>query len=310
LPSFAFENDIRQEILKALPFDKSDQALAAEISATSTHDLLTRFYNWLDRLVHPHPRETFLSREYIFRQLPAKAQVQLQLLQEKIERGDHLGPHLSRGIRFGLEKATPTSSKKNLNKKRDLDLLLNDWGIHHLHLSDIAEQDGFVERGDLVLFAIFRQKEVALLDVLPHGAWTDDNLVAIAVRNWPAANLFVPLKGIISSTHTFSAADRKQLRGAGISTFISVDGKTYSPPHGGISTAGTSSSMKVFRFRKQLRVIEKDLAEGRELIRKNFEEAGRALPDDPDFRIAFVHTDEDWFFVLKEALTGHAFKVG
>jgi hypothetical protein len=249
LSSIDFEGDIRQEILKWLPFDKSDQDLAADIAAMPTTDLLIRFYNWLGRLIHPHPREVFLSTDCRHRQLPAREQALLEKLRDKIELGGDLSAHLSKRVVHGLAKSDPKTAGRNLHRRQDLDLLVNDWGIHHLHLSDVLKQDGFVERDDLLLFAIFRSGQAFLLDVLSHGAWTNDSLVAAAVRNWPVERLFVPLSGALGLSQTILADDRKHLRGAGVSTFIKIDGIVYAPKDGGLSTAGTptGAAMKAFQ---------------------------------------------------------------
>jgi hypothetical protein len=312
LSSIDFEGDIRQEILKWLPFDKSDQDLAGEIAAASTTDLLVRFYNWLGRLIHPHPREVFLSMDYRHRQMPAREQALLEKLRDKIELGGDLSAHLSRGVIHGIAKSDPKKARRNLNRRQDLDLLVNDWGIHHLHLSDVLEQDGFVERDDLLLFAIFRNGRAFLLDVLPHGVWTNDSLVAAAVRNWPAERLFVPLSGALGLSQTVSSDDRRRLRAAGVATFIEIDGKVYAPPNGGLSTAGTSSgaAMKAFQLHAQLKTIGDDLARGSVVLRTNFEQAGHLLPVEPEFHIVFIRTPRDWFFALKESVTGHLMKVG
>src|SRR5689334_11047256 len=61
----------------------------------------------------------------------------LQSLQDKARRGDSLQAHLSRRL-------------LDVNYH---DPLLNDWGLHHLHLGEVLDGTGFVERTGPLLFA-------------------------------------------------------------------------------------------------------------------------------------------------------------
>lgn len=53
-----------------------------------------------------------------------------------------LTPHLSRAVKVAHE---PNGAAAKLNRRKDRDLLVADWGLHHLHLSTAIEADGFVE---------------------------------------------------------------------------------------------------------------------------------------------------------------------
>jgi hypothetical protein len=84
----------------------------------------------------------------------------LERIIEEIETGKDLSPRLSRGVVHGLVKGGRVKANMNFGRRPDLDLLLNDWGIHHLHLPDVLDSDGFVRRNpaldmDMLLFVIF-----------------------------------------------------------------------------------------------------------------------------------------------------------
>jgi hypothetical protein len=116
--------------------------------------------------------------------------------------------------------------------------------VHHLHLPDILDSDGFVRRdpaldADLLLFAIFRNDRAYLLDVLSHGDWTNESLVEIAVRNWPGDRLFVSLQGAVGISQTLQQGDRQKLRSAGVNSLIQIDGEVYISASGGLTAAGT-----------------------------------------------------------------------
>jgi hypothetical protein len=99
--------------------------------------------------------------------------------------------------------------------------LLNDWGIHHLHLSEVDRGDGFVVRTGDLLFAVFRRNDAYLLDILGHGGWTDESLVEIAVSNWPHSGLFQHVPNMTLQSPV-SEDLRKKLRDSGIYTPVQL----------------------------------------------------------------------------------------
>lgn len=310
-----FEQDVRDEVLKWLPFDRTDLELTAELEAKPTREMLVWFFNWLSRIPHPHPRQVFRSQEYTFRRLSTREQVYLARLEDLIESGEYLAPHLSRGIISGYDGDRNPAQKKNLLRKKSLDLLLNDWGVHHLHLPDVLDSDGFVRRDrsvdeDLLLFVMFRDRQAFLLDVLPHGVWSDDRLVEIAVKNWPDARLFVELHAF-GLSESCSAADKKKLRAVGVTSAIQIGDKVYMPPKGGISTAGTgaAAAIKANSLRSELLKVEKGLTDDPAYLRPQIERLGHSFPKNPNYRVLFIRTDFEWMFVVKESVTGAVFKI-
>jgi hypothetical protein len=108
------------------------------------------------------PRTVHISQE-----LQAKSRPEVLVLADKIEKGANLNPHLSERIET-VFMATPEDP--GLRYREDLDLLLNEWAIHHLHISTILQTNGFVKRGREVLFAAFRHDDAYLIDFLDHSA--------------------------------------------------------------------------------------------------------------------------------------------
>lgn len=295
--------DLRKAIIGAIPHDAKSANTVAELNARPLDDLLTMYLNWRDRLIHPHPRIVHRSANLIFRWIPGKQQVDLEKLTEKIALGADLTPHLSRGIVNGFAPNNPASSGKNLGRRRDLDLLLNEWGIHHVHLSDRVEPSGFTERHNLVLFGIFDINDAYLIDVMSHGNWSNQHLVEVAVRNWPTANLFRALTGVIGLSETVSPSDREQLRRAGVTTLIQVDGAVYVSRKLGISTAGTSvaASTEAHRVLRSLQSITDGLQCDPEYLRKYVEMAGKTHVAEPSYKLILLRTSMyDGFGILEE----------
>jgi len=138
--------------------------------------------------------------------------------------GHDLTPRLSRGL-----------------KKRDArDELLWDWGIHHLHLGAQLQNDGFTVRTDDLLFVMVRANAAYLIDVRPHGAWADEELVEIVHMNWPQEISRFRLRIILDGNVT--PEQRQLLRRRGLnSAFRTKDGTTYGMMGGGITSSRESA---------------------------------------------------------------------
>jgi hypothetical protein len=182
-----FEEDIREFVLGNLPHDPS---FTAELRAKTPPELLIIYGNWRSRLVSMGPRRVHRSKALVANPLSADARYKtgLDAIIAKLENGQDVTPHLSRGIRYGYK---PPSGSRS---RQDLDLLLNDWGVHHLHLSDVIEGDGFVGRTGPLLFAVFRPDDAYLIDIIDHGGWTRDHVIETMVAEWPNENLVWELR--------------------------------------------------------------------------------------------------------------------
>lgn len=166
---------------------------------------------------------------------------------EKIDLGHDLHPHLSRRVTTAFDPNGPL--KRTM--RRDLDMLLNDWGVHHLHLSSEPDpkHSRFMKRTELVLLAAFTDTDAYLIDIVPHRRWSDDTIVQIIVREWPDAGLLHEVSNL-PSERPISFEDRIVLREIGVQAFVAMDGAVYSGD--GFSTSGISldamfSAMDVHR---------------------------------------------------------------
>jgi hypothetical protein len=189
-------------------------------------------------------------------------------------------------------------------------LLLNEWGIYHLHISTATEADGFVERkrsprDDPLLYAMFEPETAYLLDIGTHSSFVNQKLAEIAVENWPDAQLFLEIKGIrLRNGVPYSPDDRKQMRSAGIFSSIPIGDRVFAP-RGGISSAGTSTQASLWtnRIIRTLRAFEQqvkaDPTEIADLIRSHGYEPG----DPPQFKFALL---SDGGFGVIETASGVA----
>lgn len=226
------EKRIRRHIIKTMP------AKAGYLEKQGFGSLLIDYRVWRGRFLRPCPRTVHRSAE--LRKSPKLKEHSevLTALEAKISNGDDLNPHLSSRIALpvGGEASDP------LHRRSDRDLLLAEWGIHHLHLSEEMGKKGFTKRTGDVLFAVLDESDAYLLGIYEHPThanWAAEEIFAVIVRNWPKAGLAIQAKGIVGLSQQYSDEDRLQLRKSGVMNLLEIDGKVYTPAGFGLTTAGT-----------------------------------------------------------------------
>lgn len=294
LPLIAtFDQDIREHILAHLPREPEH---TAELEGKSVRDLLDIYANWQQRLVFPRPRCVHRSKTLTANPLASHRDHQpgLEALITKIEKGDVITPHLSRGIVHGYRPAE-ANAPKALLKRRDLDLLLNDWCIHHLHITTKLDPDGFVERKSTkppkpLLFAAFQRDHAYLIDLMHHGDWEHEHLVEVVAREWPDAGLVMELKSILPG-EPFARDARRNLRNVGMPTHLNVDGRTIAG-RGCLTMAGTSAMAQhgVRRLAWRLSDFLHRVAEKPDHVADILQQRGQPVPEKLDLHFEFFGT--------------------
>jgi hypothetical protein len=160
----------RQWVLKNLPYDRNDPKVEAVLQAKSPRGLLVLYLNWRERLIPTAPRQVLRSPAFDTNPIVHERSAAIAQIVDDIEQGRDLTRYLSRRVTIGFD-LPQVQATKNLNKQRHLDLMLNDWGAHHLHISTQIDPDGFVNRSkqkqadEPLLFAVFRQQTAYLIDI-------------------------------------------------------------------------------------------------------------------------------------------------
>jgi len=170
----------------------------------------------------------------------------LSFLENKILKGEDLTPHLSRKV--------STDKNKNLFFH---DGLLNDWGIHHLHLGTNYDNRGFIVGNNQVLFAKVTDCKIYFIDILTHSDWAKQKVIEILHSNWPELIDRYRIKGFTDLENPPTDENIESLRDAGgISLLKMSDGTLYAPPGGGIMTA--KNSMKsIFNHDRHAKLFKK-----------------------------------------------------
>ena len=189
-------------------------------SVTNQTDLACSYSSIKARRIQSKPRTVILSSTF---SIPQDLRTGFEQLKSKIENGDDINPYLSKSV-FKLQKD---------------DLMFYDWGIHHFHLGEYIEPDGFIKRTGLLAFGIVRPDSIYFISIEAHGAWSDKSLIEIVDRDWPE----------LISSHRFNGGIEPNLtdeelgilRKAHVNTGIQLsNGHSYIILGGGYTSAGTS----------------------------------------------------------------------
>lgn len=272
---------VRQWVLQNVPYDRNDASLVAYLNGLDAHGLLAVFHNWMSRLVKPQRRTVHRSKAFQQNSLTVQRTADLAQIVDDIEHGRNLSRYLSRDITRAAVRIP------GQGRRPDLDLMLNDWGVHHLHISTQVEPDGFVKRDGPLLFVSFQPANAYLIDIMGHGDWTRDHVLQVLATEWPKAGVIHEIKGAMSLAHPLTEADRAVLRKKHINSFFEFNGKVYSP-NGFMSAAGFSmhATREADRLLDRIDAFEHEFARNSEWLKATFEQHGLTWPSNPNFEFA------------------------
>ena len=292
-----FEDDIRKYVLKTLPRDSSDDA---ELQAMDTTSLLVTYINWARRFPTVRPRRILESAEIIANPERTSAEYGPRYIElvDKIRRGDDLSDRLSRRVGTGYK--TPTPGKYNKNRE-DLDLLLNDWEIHHLHFDPAGMK--------MLLFAQFLGDTAYLINIYDHNSWTKREIAEIIIDNWPTSSFVREIPEVSMVTPNRSDSERAALRNNGIAApFFDHKGKTYMIGTAGVTSAGTSTfaTLQGQWLMKTLAQWDAAIANDPEFIRNKIRDAGVEPKDTINLEFVFMNNQH---FGIGERNSGVLFRL-
>jgi len=194
-----------------------------KVPQLSDDDLLIRFFDSLRRRPAVVPRRLWVADDF---NCPPDQVAGWTALQKKVVEGGDLRPHLSR-------KHSALDA---------LDGLLNEWGVHHLHLGigPAPGASGHVQRSGPVLFARITGEDFYAINIYPHGAWENSNVLESLHRNWPDSIKNYRLKGV--QGEPLSEMERRNLRKVNAqAATTTADGTVYMAIGGGVASSGTSA---------------------------------------------------------------------
>jgi hypothetical protein len=224
----------------------------------SSHDSaslwMIRYFNFRLKYIGVERRTVFFSKQICDKIIQNPLQKNFDKLAGKVMDGADLNPY---------------QSKKSFDSDFHDDLF-NDWGIHHLHLSNskINPTDFFYDRTGPLLFVKFTETAAYFIDIQHHkdkNVWSNTNLIRILQNSWPTLlkDREVPNTKF---NPDFSDEDIGTLRRKGYTFGINVDNKSYMMLGDGYSSSGdngrsVSKANEVWRWigkNKDFLLIDED----------------------------------------------------
>lgn len=218
-------------------------------------ELPYKYFNMLNKKLVQIPRQVLISKELYQSQYYNKYKKVINCLKSLIEKGEDISAYLS----------------KKIDAIDYNDGLLNDWGIHHLHLSTEKESNSkFNKRTGELLFVRFQNDKAYFINIYKHNNWAKKEVIQIVHRNWEEDFKSFRLEGVISLHPRIEDRNYQKLRNKNINTLIEVEeGIVYMGFGFGITTSGHGQLAKIeeLRCKKALKSAEKYI--NHEMVMKN-----------------------------------------
>jgi len=222
--------------------------LQAEFGSYSqgSYDPIYLYQRYKCRIIDKRVRSVSEAQELV---IPEKYTAAYEDIVNSIKSGKCLKKYQSRNL-------------KNLHYDDDM---LSHWGVQHLHLGQIIEQDGFVARTGDLLFIHFSDAEAHILGIFDHGAWCDLDLIQIIHNNWPGQ---LAVYKSNSNAAPLTEAQYNTLRKKHANANVTVsDGTEYICPGMGVTANGAplhavfNSDKVIFMFNRAFDLIKENIGQ-------------------------------------------------
>lgn len=190
------------------------------------HRICVDHWNARVRRIEVRPRAVHWSRELRAREAAIAPTIRagLAMAETELRSGTSLQPRLSR----------------SLNNREFNDLMLHDFGLHHLHLGTALDATGLITRTGDLLIVLVRPDDVYLVDVRAHGCWSQQDLIEIIHVNW--SHVLAPFRiNIEPSGQSVTSEQRANLRRRRMNAALEMpDGVVYAGIGGGHVCSGAN----------------------------------------------------------------------
>ncbi|WP_419768547.1 hypothetical protein [Arcobacter sp.] len=211
-------------------------------------EFIVDYMNWRRRFISRYKRKVYYSREIKENPKYKNYKKSIEKIAYKFKSGDDLTPFLSKGI-------VDTPYKKN--SRKDKDIFLNAFGIHHFHLGNVITSKkygiNFVKRHDDLLYALIKDDKVYFIDIDIHN-FGNLNLFRIMKDNWEYLLSKYELRGILPSKKKMTDEMVDILIHKGANVTIELDNKVYGL--GFVVSSGHTGSW-MFDFNSFINQLEK-----------------------------------------------------
>jgi hypothetical protein len=261
--------------------------LGLTYNTTDLRELCIDFFNTALKLIPEKHYTVHYSAELTAKKTGEPYEAVLTAIQRELETGVNICPHLS---------------KQSLRPDYD-DSLLNDWQIHHLHLSTTkaSPTQYFYDRSDQLLFVLILDSNAYFIDVRHHNEQTvfaRKDFIRIIQNNWEFIIESSQIKDAVGVSHDCTDEEIAKLRKAGVNVLIMVNGKVYVSQGMGYAASGDSMKavMTTQNILKHIDQKEKEINSKLDDIKMQITDLGKTIPDNLDFKLEL---NEDNQFVIK-----------
>lgn len=236
------------------------------------------YFNLIKRLVSRMPRSIKRSKEFT---CPKEYDFALAEIVNKIIKGDNLAPFMSDSI-----------LRVDFN-----DGLLNDWNIHHLHLTKQFRTDGFAKRSDYELFLYFTEDMAYFIQIYPHSKknlYSTQDMIRIGYDNWP----HLIEKNHINAVELTQEIDDEaygKLRKANITTFVQIrENEVFGLIGGGYMSNGfsTEALRSADHWFNVMKIREHVIIENVESILHAINQVNDLAYDNLDIHLLWLDSDD------------------
>lgn len=221
-------------------------------------DLLIAFMNWRVRHISPRPRQVHVSVAMEAQPEVAKHQEALVKICQMLEKGTDVAAYHSKRANSITLHRIEDSPKRRKKRRDDLDAMLSDWGVYHLHLGteEDPKKPDYAARGDDLLFLLVGPSDALLIGIFKHGEWAKEDVARIIVNEWCEHSKFKELQSGVTPVEEIPSNSWQGLRDSGISPLLTIDDRHYWT--GDMTLASTSIAIndEVFLMIQRLNLID------------------------------------------------------
>lgn len=194
----------------------------SEVNEIEDKDVMIHFFDSLRRQIAIRPRDIKIAADF---RCPPGRENDWKAFQEKVCKGEDLGPHLS----------------KLHESLFNVDGLLNEWGVHHFHIGTQPDHKNpyYVKRDGPLVFALVDESTFYAINVYNHGEWEQLSIIESLHKHWPNVISKYRLRGIPGET--LNEKQRRTIRNPGGQAAVATqDGTVYGSIGGVTSSAGNT----------------------------------------------------------------------
>jgi hypothetical protein len=185
-------------------------------------DMVHLYFNLQHKIPAEKPRKIFKCSSF---SCPKELESGLTILENKIDSGENLLPHLSRKI------FDPGFS----------DYMFYDYGLTHFHLGtkQSIKNSLLIEGTKEIVYALLNETSCYFIRIDEHGKWDDVALLEDLKKDFP--EVLDPWKISGEPLWKPTKEERRNMLRSQINSYIEIGGENYIGPGMGIDGVGTSS---------------------------------------------------------------------